>query len=128
MKKLLNSRTAMMVGGIIAAGGVLWFLSNRAASAAGRAADSVKTAFNPTSGDNLVNRGVGAVGDALSGGESGSFSFGSWLYDLTHPEYDPNADTGGDTLDYIDYADLPRRRGRVATADGDSIDTTTDMR
>lgn len=47
-------------------------------------------AVNPTSDKNLAYRGVNAVGAAVTGDDS--FSLGSWFYDLTHREYDPNAD------------------------------------
>lgn len=50
--------------------------------------DSVVDAVNPASDQNLAYRGVNAVGGAVSGDKN--WSLGSWLYDATHPTYDPN--------------------------------------
>lgn len=47
---------------------------------------------NPASQDNVVNGMVNGVVDALDDGSSnGSASLGTWIYDLFHKEYDPNA-------------------------------------
>ncbi len=40
-------------------------------------------AINPAASGNLINRGVTAAGQAVSGNQS--WSLGTWLYDITHP-------------------------------------------
>lgn len=52
---------------------------------AGNAAKAVGTAINPADSENLVNKGVSAVGKAVSGNEG--WSLGGWIYDVTHPDY-----------------------------------------
>lgn len=51
--------------------------------------EEIAEAVNPASTNNLIYRGVNAVGDVLDDGESDndSFSLGGWLWDLTHPEW-----------------------------------------
>jgi len=58
------------------------------------AAQATVVAIDPTNPENIVNSGVNRVGEALTGQQPGSFSFGSWLYDRFNPAYDPNADSG----------------------------------
>lgn len=90
VEKLLNSNAAMAAVGILAAGAVLYFFIRKAGGAVGEVVGRVGTAINPASDQNLVNRGVSAVGSALTGDKS--WSLGSWLYDRFNPPYDPNAD------------------------------------
>ena len=54
-------------------------------------ADTVVTAVNPASSENLINRGVSAVGGAIvkdpagpGKNADGSWSLGGWIYDVTH--------------------------------------------
>lgn len=48
----------------------------------------VQTSFNPASDQNLIYRGVNAIGGAATG--SNDFSLGSWLYDVFNtPEPTP---------------------------------------
>jgi hypothetical protein len=51
----------------------------------------VPNAINPASPDNIINRGVSAVGGAIvtspdgpGKNADGSWSLGAWLYDVTH--------------------------------------------
>lgn len=90
--------------GIVAVYYIVKKLGSAAVSAVGSAASAVGTAVNPVSDQNLAYRGVNAVGASVSG--DSSFSLGSWIYDLVHPAYDPNAvtpdantpNTGGSTI------------------------------
>lgn len=50
------------------------------------AGNAVGQAVNPTSDKNLAYRGVNAVGSAVSG--DSSWSLGTWVYDLLHPDED----------------------------------------
>lgn len=59
--------------GVLLVGGVAWWLLRDKLAAVGQA-------VNPASDQNLVNRGVTAVGMAVTG-DSG-FSVGGWLYDV----------------------------------------------
>lgn len=52
--------------------------------AAGQVVGSAAAAVNPTSTDNVIYRTVNGVGQGITGRDS--FSLGSWLYDMTHPE------------------------------------------
>lgn len=65
---------------LLGVAGTLYFLFGKQIKDAAAAAAN---AVNPTSDKNLAYRGVNAVGEVLSGDES--FSLGSWLYDVTHP-------------------------------------------
>ena len=43
-------------------------------------------AINPANHDNIFSQGINALGDALDDSQdNNSFSLGSWLYDITHP-------------------------------------------
>lgn len=84
-KDLLNTKAAgyaVLAAGVIVAG---WLVYRQVKKGAAAAANAV----NPTNPDNVVNSAVTAVGSAISGDQS--WSFGSWLYDISHPAYDPNA-------------------------------------
>lgn len=58
----------------------LYFAGRGAVKIAG----DVAGALNPVSDQNIFYRATNAVGGAVAGDES--FSLGSWIYDLTHPE------------------------------------------
>lgn len=49
----------------------------------------IPDAIKPTSDQNLIYKGVNAVGGAVTGDTSGNWSLGSWLYDVTHPTQAP---------------------------------------
>lgn len=88
----LNTKTAMIVAGVLAGGLVLYVLARKAGGAAGEAAGRVADAVSPVNPDNVFAGTVNAIGDALDNAENdNSFSLGGWIYDLTHREYDPNA-------------------------------------
>ena len=68
------------LAGLIVVGALgAWYLT-RKASAAAVAAGS---AINPVNPDNIFYGGVNEIGGAIAGEKS--WSLGSWLYDVTHP-------------------------------------------
>lgn len=76
-----------------AVSGPLDSLSNAATQAfaeAGIVADAVITGVNPASSENIVNRGVTAIGDSIVSPDGygrnadGSWTLGGWFYDITH--------------------------------------------
>ncbi len=79
----------LLVGGFV----VLRKVSAGASDAAAKVVDAV----NPASSNNIVNRAVTAVGDAIVSptgpgrNADGSWTLGGWLYDITHD--DPMATT-----------------------------------
>lgn len=56
----------------------------------GSAVKAVGTAVNPFDERNLPNRAVTAIGEQLTGSKPGTWSLGSWLYDVFNKPYDPN--------------------------------------
>lgn len=62
---------------VVIAAGVIYWKRDDIAAALG--------AVNPASPNNFVYQGVNGVGAALTGRGDGSFTLGSWLYDVTHP-------------------------------------------
>lgn len=103
------------------------YLVNRASGAAGRAWDGfaggvsgaadfvghhVSTTINPASDQNIVYRGVNAVGGAISGDDS--WSLGSWIYDVFNPEPTPTPAPPGSWAWY----DLPDVRPYQGGASG----------
>ena len=82
-KSFLDSRAAMVGVGVLAVAVVGYFVAKKIGGAAGAAAKAVGTAINPTSDQNLAYRAVTGIGAAVTG--SDSWSLGSWLYDVTHP-------------------------------------------
>lgn len=75
-------KTAAIVAGVAVVAYLLW----RAKGAIGEA---ISTTLNPASDQNAAYKGVNAIGSTLTGDQD--FSLGSYLYDLTHSDYDPNA-------------------------------------
>lgn len=84
--------------GAVAVGGLLYLvnkITGAAAGAVGDVVDSVteaaSTTFNPASNQNFIYRSVNAVGDAIALPDApgrnadGSFTWGGWFYDVTHP-------------------------------------------
>ena len=108
--KLLNTDAAKWAAVAAVAAVALYFIGRGVAGALPGAAATVGNAINPVNPDNIFAGGVNAVGGALSG--SSDWSLGSWLYDVTHDDYDPNApaqaagsvDTvaPGKSADYVD--------------------------
>jgi hypothetical protein len=99
--------------------GLAWWALERARSAAsdavGGALSSIGEAVNPASADNLINRAVTAIGEAITGPQSpgrnadGSWTVGAWLYDVTHD--DPT--NPPDTVEPAFY-ELPGSQGYAA--------------
>lgn len=71
----------------VVAVGLYWLAKNEVKAGAA----AVGNAINPLSQTNVFNRAVNATGAAVTGTKPGDWSLGSWVYDLTHDEYDPNA-------------------------------------
>lgn len=70
---------------LILAGGavlVLWYTGYKAKQTAASAAKTVGAAINPVSHDNIFNRGVNAVGAAISGDEH--WTLGTQIYKWLH--------------------------------------------
>jgi hypothetical protein len=101
--KVLNSKPAMIAAGVAVAALAVYFIGKATikgvGNAAGAAADAVGNINEGTPYEGFGILGTIANGiDALSGRalstvgehpERGSFSLGSWLYDVFNP-YDPN--------------------------------------
>lgn len=75
MKNLKVNIDGVMVLAVLAAAGAVYLHSKAAA---------IKTAVDPTSHDNLANRAVNGIGEAITGDEH--WTLGGAIYDLTHDE------------------------------------------
>lgn len=65
---------------------IAWSLYKKTGAAVGVVVDEVSTGVDITSTENWVYSGVNALGDIIDDGQNdNSFSLGSWLYDVTHP-------------------------------------------
>ena len=77
---------------IVGAGVAVYLIATRAFKTGEKIVDAAKGVItkdlNPASSDNIVNRAVSAVGGALTGQDD--FSLGSWIYDITHKDYNPS--------------------------------------
>jgi len=84
--------------GAAVVGGLLYLVQKVAGSASAALGDvvdtvteSAATTFNPASPENFVYKGANAIGEAVTSPDSsgrnadGSFTWGGWLYDVTHP-------------------------------------------
>lgn len=87
--KLLNTDAAKYAAVAVVAAIALYLVGRKVAGAVADNAATIGNAVNPVSDRNIFYRGTNAVGGALSG--SADWSLGSWLYDVTHDDYDPNA-------------------------------------
>ncbi len=77
----MTDKQLLIVGGVTL--GVFYFIGHKALAGVGSAVDAIAPA-NP---DNIFYRGVNAVGDTFDDGDgNGSFSLGSWIYDLIHSD------------------------------------------
>lgn len=50
------------------------------------AGDAVQAIINPASDKNIFYGGANAIGGAIAGDTSGSWSLGGWIYDITHDD------------------------------------------
>ena len=77
---------------------------------AGQGAAAVADAVNPLNPGNLAYSGVNAVGGALAGDNGrnadGSWTFGGWLYDVTHPGWS-DLNRPGPSSDPLDFINTP---------------------
>ncbi len=72
---------------IIATGAaVVAFIIYRSVPKLAAAAGDAAHAVNPLNPENVFATGVNNVGAVLAGQAPGSWSLGSWLYDVTHPD------------------------------------------
>ena len=87
---LLNTKAATYAA-VAAVGAVaLYFVGKKLLNAAPGAIGTAAQAVNPVNPNNIFYAGTNAVGGAVSG-SGPDWSLGSWFYDLTHDDYDPNA-------------------------------------
>lgn len=68
----------------------------------------VGEAINPANNDNVISNAVNRAGEAVTGKKG--FSLGSWLYDVFHDEYDPNAVAKDAAFDVPENPDNARNR------------------
>ena len=90
VSEILNTKAAAYVGAGLVAVVAIWWISRKAAAAAGVVVDAV----NPASENNLANRAVTAAGQAVTGNEN--WTLGGAIFELLNPEwaaYDPNKPT-----------------------------------
>lgn len=98
--ELLNTKAAAYVAVSLVGVVVVYFLLRKGRDAVVEAVDLV----NPASSGNIVNRAVTATGAAVTG--DSNWTLGGWIYDLTHPAYDPNSKTpaAADPADWLTIA------------------------
>ena len=77
-----TQRDLLLIGAVLLVG---LYVAHKASAAAQAAANAV----NPLNHDNIFAGAVNGAGAAVSGDPN--WSLGGWLYDVTHPTYDPNA-------------------------------------
>lgn len=97
MKVELSPTALLALAGVVVLGVVVWKVAGKAgelASSAAEAAKDAAQAVNPLNNDNVFATTVNDVGAVITGNPQGSWSLGSWIYDVTHPE---PANTGGAT-------------------------------
>ncbi|MEO8805845.1 MAG: hypothetical protein ABI433_07175 [Burkholderiaceae bacterium] len=84
----MNESTKLMiiVGGVAVVAYIAYKAVPKVAAAVGDAAQAV----NPLNHDNVIAGAANKVGGIIAGDESGNWTLGGWIYDLTHKAYDPN--------------------------------------
>ncbi len=79
--KITNDQKSILTVAAVGAAGL--FVIGRMV---GRSVAGATEKVNPASKENLVYRGVNAVGDVFDNGSTDdSFSVGTWIYDVFHP-------------------------------------------
>lgn len=100
MTKVELTPTALLaLAGVVVLGVVAWKLAGKAGELADGAIETAKDAaqaVNPLNNENVFATTVNDVGAVVTGNPKGSWSLGSWIYDVTHPGEDPTR-TGGAT-------------------------------
>lgn len=89
----LGATGVLALAGLGVAGLVAWRVYRAGGQVAEAAAELAQRDLNPASPDNVVNRGVSAIGAAISGDPA--WSLGGQLYDWTHTD---QADPGRNTV------------------------------
>ena len=104
--ELLNTKAAAYVGVAVVGVLVLWWLGRKAAASGSALLDETVGLVNPADSRNIVNRTVNTVGGAIA--QDSNWSLGGWIYDLTHPAYDPNAPARQEPapLSWLDHVKL----------------------
>jgi hypothetical protein len=95
---LLNTKAATYAAVAVVGALLVYVVGKRLAAAAPDAIAAAGQAVNPTNPANVFHSGVNAIGGAVSGRGS-DWSLGSWVYDVFHDEYDPNAPSGAAAAD-----------------------------
>ena len=81
----MTDKQFYIVGAVVL--GLAYVVGKKAVAVIDEGVDAVGDALNPTSRTNIFSRGVNAIGDILDDGEDDdSYSLGSHIYDLLHPE------------------------------------------
>ncbi len=80
---VLTDKQFYIVGGVAAGAAIIggWYLKKKSVE--------VLHEVSPLNHDNVFSSGVNDVGAVLTGVQPGDFSLGSWVYDITHEEYQP---------------------------------------
>lgn len=101
MLERFTNKQLMIIGGV---GLVVGYIAYR--KIAGTAEKLVTETLNPASNQNLIYDGIiGGTGRAISGDDS--WSLGTWLYDLTHPDDGKDA-TATTPVPYIPLSSFPK--------------------
>ena len=82
--EVLNSKALTYPLMLLAGATLVYIVARQFQRKAGDLAAEVGDAVNPLSDRNLAYRATNAVGAAVSGDPT--FSLGSWIYDVLHPE------------------------------------------
>jgi hypothetical protein len=113
----IGATGVLALAGVGLAGLIVWRVYRTGGQVAEAAAELVTEDLNPASPDNLVNRGLSAIGAAITG--EPEWSLGGQVYDWTHTdETDPGRNT---LLTAINPADPDNVVNRGLSAIGESI-------
>lgn len=83
IEKLLNSKVGLAAVGFVG----LFAVSKMLGKSLGETAHAAVESVNPLNKNNVVYRGLNAVGDVVDDGEDdNSWSLGAWVYNVTHAD------------------------------------------
>lgn len=86
----MKTETIAILGGIAAL--TVIYLTKQAATAGTQLFQTIGDAVDPTNPDNIAYAGINKVGTVLTSPDGagrnadGTFTFGGWVYDITHPQ------------------------------------------
>lgn len=113
----LGGTAILAVAGLAVAGLVAWRAYQAAGDLAQAGADLVRKDLNPASSDNVVNRALEQLGQAVTGEDN--WTLGGQIFDWTHTD---QADPGRNTaVAAINPADSDNLINRAVTAAGRSV-------